>query len=81
MNTVEERYHEELSKEFDAKVIIIEDQETINNWLASKSFPCWNAGRVISNGWVELATFSPRHKGDSQTIFICSEEKAKIDHA
>ena len=75
MTTTEVRLHEELSKEYDANVVIVEDQEDIQNWLTSKSYACWASGSVITDGWVELATFSPGYKGGRQTIYICSQDK------
>jgi hypothetical protein len=72
------RVQKELSKTLDARVLIVKDKKTIQQFLEGKSSLCWGNGKEAAEGWIKLAAFSPRSRGDKRTIFVCPKALTTI---
>ena len=50
----------------------ITDRDQAVKQLESHASACWGSGgRFGTTGWVQLASPSPQHVGDKQTVFVC----------
>lgn len=58
-------------------VIEILEKSVALNYLKSKLVVAWGNGEIKGTGYYQLAIFSPEHKGDKRTVFVCKKSLIK----
>lgn len=67
----------QLQKQFkDHNVLEETDAKQAKKYLKSKASACWGNGGDF-DGWISLASFSPKHLGDKPTKIFCKKELVK----